>query len=97
MGHLKLKLLGVLVLSTTVGFAQVTSPPRSHGRDSDKKAAPDSSASRGQQVFLQNCSRCHNAPERIPSQVSGTVAKHMRVRAKLSGDDYRALLQFLEK
>lgn len=97
MPHLKLKLLGMVVLTTAACFAQVTSPPRSHGRDSDKKAAPNSSVSRGQQVFMQNCSRCHNAPEKIPPQSVGTVAKHMRVRAKLSGDDYRALLQFLEK
>lgn len=97
MPDLKLNLLGVLVLSTAACFAQVTSPPKSHGRDNDKKAASNSSVSRGQQVFMQNCSRCHNAPEKIPSQSVGTVAKHMRVRAKLSGDDYRALLQFLEK
>jgi cytochrome c5 len=97
MFHLKLKLMGTLVLFTTAGFAQVTSTPRSHGRDSDNKPAPNSSVSRGQQVFMQNCSRCHDAPEKIPQQVTGTIAKHMRVRAKLSGDDYRALLQFLQK
>lgn len=97
MPHLKLTLLGALLLCAAAGFAQVTSPPRSHGRDSDKKTAPNSGVSRGQLVFTQNCSRCHNAPERIPPQAAGTIAKHMRVRAKLSGDDYRALLQFLEK
>lgn len=93
----KSKLLGALMLYAVAGFAQVTSLPRSLDRTSASKALPKSSANRGQQVFTQNCSRCHNAPERIPQQVSGTIAKHMRVRAKLSGEDYRALLEFLEK
>ncbi|MFC5862367.1 c-type cytochrome [Acidicapsa dinghuensis] len=50
---------------------------------------------RGQQVFKQNCSRCHNAPEGFGPSISGTIAMHMRVRANLSKDDYTALLRFL--
>lgn len=50
---------------------------------------------RGQQVFNQNCSRCHNAPEGFPPSISGTIAMHMRVRANLSEADYKALLHFL--
>lgn len=95
--RVKSKLLGALLLCATAGFAQVTSPPRSPDRTSARNVDPKPSASRGQRVFTQNCSRCHDAPERIPRPVSGTVAKHMRARAKLSGEDYRALLEFLEK
>ena len=51
----------------------------------------------GQQVFSQNCSRCHKAPEGIPSSISGTVALHMRIRAGLSEKDYRHLLAFLNQ
>lgn len=54
-------------------------------------AAPD----RGQEVFNQNCSRCHNAPEGFSPSISGTVAMHMRVRANLSEADYKALQRFL--
>jgi cytochrome c5 len=50
---------------------------------------------RGQQVFEQNCARCHNAPEGFSSSISGTVAMHMRVRAGLSDADYKALRRFL--
>ena len=50
---------------------------------------------RGQQVFSQNCSRCHNAPEGFSNHISGTIARHMRVRASLSDADFRALLRFL--
>jgi cytochrome c5 len=52
-------------------------------------------ADRGQQVFNQNCSRCHNAPEGFSPSISGTIAMHMRVRASLSDADYKALLRFL--
>jgi mono/diheme cytochrome c family protein len=49
----------------------------------------------GQQVFNQNCSRCHNAPEGFSPRIAGTVARHMRVRAGLSEEDEQAILRFL--
>jgi cytochrome c5 len=60
-------------------------------------AAPVQTASpdRGQQVFEQNCSRCHNPPQGFSPQISGTIALHMRVRANLSDSDYKALRHFL--
>jgi mono/diheme cytochrome c family protein len=48
----------------------------------------------GQQVFNQNCSRCHNAPQGFSPRISGTVVRHMRVRAGLSKEDEQALLRF---
>jgi cytochrome c5 len=49
----------------------------------------------GQRVFDQNCSRCHTTPDGFPPRISGTVARHMRVRASLSAADEKALLHFL--
>lgn len=49
----------------------------------------------GERVFRQNCSRCHNAPQGFPPQISGTVIRHMRVRASLSQEDEQSLLKFL--
>jgi hypothetical protein len=46
-------------------------------------------------VFEQNCARCHNAPDGFSSRISGSVAMHMRVRAGLSEEDYKALRKFL--
>jgi mono/diheme cytochrome c family protein len=48
----------------------------------------------GQQVFEQNCSRCHAAPQGFPSHISGTIVLHMRVRAGISAQDEKALLRF---
>jgi len=48
----------------------------------------------GQKVFEQNCSRCHNAPEGFSPRISGTIVRHMRVRAGLSREDEQKLLHF---
>jgi mono/diheme cytochrome c family protein len=49
----------------------------------------------GNRIFTQNCSRCHNAPEGFSPHISGTVVRHMRVRASLSQRDEQELLRFL--
>ena len=49
----------------------------------------------GEQVFQQQCSRCHNAPEGFSPRISGSIARHMRVRASLSKHDEEQLLHFL--
>jgi hypothetical protein len=38
---------------------------------------------------------CHNAPEGFSPSISGTIVRHMRVRASLSKEDGKALLRFL--
>jgi hypothetical protein len=49
----------------------------------------------GQLVFQRNCARCHATPEGFSSRISGTIVRHMRIRANLSERDERALLRFL--
>ncbi len=49
----------------------------------------------GERVFKQNCARCHQAPQSFSPQISGTIIRHMRVRASLSRKDERELLKFL--
>ena len=52
------------------------------------------SSNEGERIFAQNCSRCHNAPEGFSPRISGTVVRHMRVRAQLSQHDAEELLRF---
>jgi|SRR5271168_1604935 len=52
------------------------------------------SAAEGERVFQQNCSRCHTAPDRFSSHISGTIVRHMFVRTSLSRDEEKALLRF---
>jgi cytochrome c5 len=48
----------------------------------------------GERIFKQNCSRCHTAPEGFSPSISGTIVRHMRVRASLSRHDEQELLRF---
>lgn len=49
----------------------------------------------GERIFQQQCSRCHAAPEGFSTRISGTIVRHMRVRASLSQKDEQELLRFL--
>jgi len=49
----------------------------------------------GEQVFNDNCSRCHMPPMVIPPRITGTVVMHMRTRARLSRKDQELLLKYL--
>ena len=95
MKHLELVLFGCIVLVGTAAIAESKDPPRQSQPAATGPSGQTASTDRGQQVFNQNCSRCHNAPEGFSSRISGTIARHMRVRAGLSDADYRALLKFL--
>ena len=60
-----------------------------------RKASASADEDPGQRKFNENCSRCHSAPESISPRISGTVVRHMRVRASLSAQDERDILRFL--
>ena len=56
---------------------------------------PQTEAERGERAFKANCSRCHYAPDTLNPRITGTVIRHMRVRANLSATDERAILRYL--
>ena len=64
-------------------------------RQTDAAQRPASTEGAGETKFKQNCSRCHQAPQGFPSSISGTILRHMRVRASLSAQDEREILRFL--
>jgi cytochrome c5 len=91
-------ILGALLVSAMPLLGQTDNPPptpQKPHRPAQSKPASSAHIDRGQQVFDQNCSRCHNAPEGFSPHISGTIAMHMRVRANLSAADYEALRRFL--
>ena len=85
---------GVLLIAVLPLMAQTNRPKPKEQRAPTPNAARQSNADRGQKVFEQNCSRCHNAPEGFSSSISGTISMHMRTRANLSEADYKALRRF---
>jgi len=101
MKHLERVMLGLpllaaaLAIGASAAIGQTDSPQQQPPNKDSAKAVQAGNRDRGQQVFEQNCTRCHNAPEGFSSSISGTVATHMRVRAGLSDADYKALRHFL--
>ena len=95
MKHVGRIMVGCLVLAGSAAIGQMKAKPQPSQPKAASKAVHAAIPDRGQEVFNQNCSRCHNAPEGFSPSISGTIARHMRVRASLSEADYKALLRFL--
>jgi cytochrome c2 len=105
---MNLRYLLSVVLLVIAAFASSRAAPRAGTApqakaQSDKHATKNQAAAtqgavhtdEGQRIFDQNCSRCHTAPDGFSSRISGTVVRHMRVRASLSQHDEQELLRFL--
>ena len=95
MKHAGQLMLACLLMAATVATGQVKKESRKASPHPQAREAHAMNQDRGQEVFNQNCSRCHNAPEGFSPSISGTIAMHMRVRANLSEADYQALRRFL--
>lgn len=95
-GLLVLAALAAATLSAPLGYTQAATP--AGAQPPVKQYRPAKSAQpgdEGEKIFQQNCSRCHTAPEGFPPRVTGTVLRHMRVRANLSAHQEQELLQYL--
>ena len=93
------QLLGLLALTAAPllppVMAQQDQPPAAPASKKPTVAqAPPQQEDDGQRIFEQNCSRCHNAPEGFSPRITGTIVRHMRVRASLSKHDEEQLLHF---
>jgi cytochrome c5 len=92
-------LLALVVLASSAVLAQaapqdktpITQESKSHAASQASQQHEDE----GVRIFQQNCSRCHNTPESFSPRISGTIIRHMRVRASLSKHDEEELLRFL--
>lgn len=84
--------VALLLATQTYSPAAVSTPT---GSSKQAKTSRPEAPTEGERAFRQNCSRCHSAPESFPPQISGTIVRHMRVRANLSQEDERAILKFL--
>ena len=66
--------------------------------DSNNSAASDSNKLSGEEAWSRNCRHCHNLqPSTMYSDAQWEViVHHMRVRANLTGEEHRAILEFLK-
>ncbi len=75
---------------------KTTASEQSKNSDSPNAPGPDHKGN-GDRVFEQNCARCHNAPSEFSSRITGTIVRHMRVRANLSSHDEEELLRYFNQ
>ncbi|HTZ57385.1 MAG TPA: hypothetical protein VMB49_04775 [Acidobacteriaceae bacterium] len=89
--------VGVLLLGSWLTWAQATHSQQNTTAPDSSSAQPpaQTAASRGERAFRENCGRCHNPPEQLSPRITGTVLRHMRVRALLSPQDERDILKYL--
>jgi cytochrome c5 len=85
------------VLSSTLVLAQATPAPKPAGTAAKPgaKAASTNQPDVGERKFNANCGRCHSFPQQLSPSITGTVVRHMRVRANLSAEDEKDILRFL--
>jgi cytochrome c5 len=85
------------VISSTLVLGQTSTAPKPSGSDAKPpaKAASVKQEDVGQRKFDANCGRCHSFPQQLSPSITGTVVRHMRVRANLSAEDEKDILRFL--
>jgi hypothetical protein len=84
------------IVSTTLVLAQTSPAPKpATATKATKKPDPTKTTDVGQRKFDANCGRCHSFPEQLSPSITGTVVRHMRVRANLSAEDEKDILRFL--
>jgi cytochrome c5 len=96
--NLCVALIGTAGFLATFPVLSAATPSQDSRATTKQTAEKDSKAaqtSEGERKFKQNCSRCHKAPQNFSPRISGTILRHMRVRASLSQQDEREILQFL--
>jgi cytochrome c5 len=91
---LKSFLAAVFAFSAGICIAQAAKPSPAKPKPAKKPVAAIPQDP-GERAFATNCSRCHNAPESLTPGMTGTVVRHMRVRANLSAEDERLIRGFL--
>ena len=92
--------LGVMPGALLIGAALVlgqepTTQPKQTAPRAQTTTSTKNQQSEGERKFLINCGRCHNPPEQVSPRIAGSVIRHMRVRATLSQEDAREILEYL--
>jgi cytochrome c5 len=81
----------VTIADTTMAQEQVTSEPGA-------PVAVPPIRKDGARAWAQNCMRCHNVrdPQERSDREWKIIVHHMRVRANLTADEHRLILEFLK-
>lgn len=85
--------------SSTSPSAGAQSPTASPALLSTDAKAPAKPKKGKAQIWAETCNRCHNtrSPDSYNGKEWAVVMTHMRVRGYLTGEDQRAILEFLQQ
>jgi cytochrome c5 len=78
-----------------LGQEPTTQPKQPAQRARTTTSPTKNQQSEGERKFQINCGRCHNPPEQVSPRIAASVIRHMRVRAMLSQEDAREILEYL--
>ncbi|MGA2051264.1 MAG: cytochrome c [Terracidiphilus sp.] len=92
--HFIMMALVVAMVSAIAVTAQQSGGPQAKPYKDPVRKQAAAKQDDGERVFQQHCSRCHTAPDGFSPRISGTVVRHMRVRASLSQHEEQELLHF---
>jgi cytochrome c5 len=84
-----------LLLACAAAWAQTGAKPSQNNSKPKSAPAAQAPSSEGEKRFQTNCGRCHNPPEDISPREARAVVRHMRVRAMLSAEDEKFILEYL--
>lgn len=68
---------------------------QSQNRKSQTQSGTTPEATEGEKRFHEHCGRCHNPPEDLSPREAKAVIRKMRVRAMLSAQDEKLILQYI--
>ena len=91
--------LTLLLASTTLSLLAEPEANRKADNNSNKEVSSDSYMGlSGEELWSNNCMRCHNI--RPPTMYSDAqwdvIVHHMRLRANITGQEQRAIVEFLK-
>lgn len=90
------RILVCLLLMGGSVFAAAQEQPKAPARTAPfAEPANSTGSSDGEKRFEVNCGRCHNAPDNLSPREARAVVRQMRVRARLTAEDERLILQYL--
>jgi hypothetical protein len=98
LNFIRVPLIG-LVLFVLAGLAwNASADSKEKGQKQDASSSDSYMGLSGQELWSNNCLRCHNI--RPPTMYSNAqwdvIVHHMRVRANITGQEQRAIVEFLK-
>jgi cytochrome c5 len=91
-------LLAVLSSIIMAGCASPRAKTSAGSANTTASAAKTTSGKGGAQLWSENCSRCHNirSPDSYSDAQWDVAMMHMRVRANLTAEEHKKILEFLK-